>query len=322
MDGKTHLIRTLLFILITASVLSGCGGSEDTAGSGKNKTAAEDTKKEKSGKKRASVRDFLLPAASGTVVYGNDAISIDASNSGEGYIMVQYAGGADKVKVQITIPDLTQYTYTLTNNGTYETLPLTGGDGAYHVEVLEHAYDDMYAMAFAQDMDISLNDEFKPFLYPNQYSWYTKDSESTKYALQLSEESSDDLDFVENVYHYIIENISYDTELAENIPTNYIPNVDVTLQSGKGICFDYAALMTSMLRCQGVPTKLEVGYSGEAYHAWISVYLKESGWVDKIIEFDGQNWSLMDPTLAAGNNRKAVGQYIGDGSNYMVKYSY
>ncbi len=320
MNGKIHLIRTLLFILIAASVLSGCGG-DGPAAEESAKTPGE-TKKSDPAQKRKSVREFLLPSADGTVLYGNDTISIDASNTGEGYIMVQYAGSADKVKVQITIPDLTQYTYTLTSNGAYETLPLTGGDGAYHVEVLEHAYDDMYAMAFAQDMDIKLNDEFRPFLYPNQYSWYTQDSQTAQYAIQLSEESSDDLTFVENVYHYIIENITYDEELAANIPTNYVPNIDETLNSGKGICFDYAALMTSMLRCQGVPTKLEVGYSGEAYHAWISVYLKEMGWIDKIIEFNGQEWSLIDPTLAAGNNRSAVGKYIGDGSNYMVKYSY
>ena len=46
------------------------------------------------------------------------------------------------------------------------------------------------------------------------------------------------------------------------------------------------------------------------------------GWVDNIIEFDGTNWSLMDPTLGASNNKKSVEKYIGDGSNYVVKYSY
>ena len=80
--------------------------------------------------------------------------------------------------------------------------------------------------------------------------------------------------------------------------------------------------MAAMLRSQGVPTKLVVGYSGDAYHAWISVYLKEIGWVDDIIEFNGKNWSLMDPTLAANNSSKSVAKYIGDGNNYTVKYSY
>ena len=80
--------------------------------------------------------------------------------------------------------------------------------------------------------------------------------------------------------------------------------------------------MTALLRSQGVPTRLEVGYSGTAYHAWISVYLEEIGWVDDIIRFDGKSWSLMDPTLAANNTSQSTGEYIGDGSNYIVKYSY
>ena len=42
----------------------------------------------------------------------------------------------------------------------------------------------------------------------------------------------------------------------------------------------------------------------------------------KLISFDGENWSLMDPTLAANNSSSAVEQYIGDGSNYLIKYTY
>ena len=102
----------------------------------------------------------------------------------------------------------------------------------------------------------------------------------------------------------------------------YLPNVDDTLKSGKGICFDYAALMSAMLRSQRIPTKLEVGYAGEVYHAWISVYLTGTGWIDDIIEFDGQSWSLMDPTFAASSSSSGLKKYIGDGSNYVLKYSY
>ena len=77
-----------------------------------------------------------------------------------------------------------------------------------------------------------------------------------------------------------------------------------------------------MLRSQGIPTKLIFGYSGDAYHAWISVWLAETGWVDSIIEFDGKSWSLLDPTLAAANSRSSVKQYVGDGSKYTEKYFY
>lgn len=319
-------IRVLLpciFCIMMAIVIlfAGCGANATTT-SGKSVEDTTEAENTEPAKKRASVKQFLLPQAAGTVVYGDGNVSIDASNTAEGYVMVQYNGSVDKVKLQITIPDGTQYTYTLSGSGFYETFPLSGGDGTYKLDVLEHAYDDMYALAFSQDIQVALSDEFKPFLYPNQYAWYTQDSKAAKYSLKLSKKSSDDLNFVENVYKYVTENITYDKELAANIPKDYVPNADKTMKSKKGICFDYASLMTIMLRSQGIPTKLEVGYSGEAYHAWINVYLKEKGWVDNIIEFDGESWSLMDPTLAAGNNRDSVGEYIGDGSNYTVKYSY
>ncbi len=317
---KKSLITCLsVIIILTVPFLIGCSvkSSEDASAS----TSGSSPKKESTGEKRTTVHEYLLPTASGAVVYGNDIVSIDASNVSEGYIMIQYSGGIEKVRVQITAPDQTTYTYALAI-GSYETFPLSGGDGNYHIDILENAYDDMYAIAFSQDVTVTLNDEFRPFLYPNQYVWFTQDYQAVEYAAGLSDESSSDIDYVEQVYRYVTENISYDEELAANVKTNYLPNIDNTMKTKKGICFDYASLMAAMLRSQGVPTKLVVGYSGDAYHAWISVYLKEIGWVDDIIEFNGKNWSLMDPTLAANNSSKSVAKYIGDGNNYTVKYSY
>ena len=81
--------------------------------------------------------------------------------------------------------------------------------------------------------------------------------------------------------------------------------------------------MAAMLRSQNVPTKLVVGYSGSIYHAWISVYSEETGWVDGAIYFDGTTWKLMDPTFASsGNQSKQIMEYIGNGANYSAKYFY
>ena len=120
----------------------------------------------------------------------------------------------------------------------------------------------------------------------------------------------------------LIKNIKYDKEKANNVQYGYVPDPDQTLNDKTGICFDYAYLTCAMLRSQGIPTKLEVGYVGEVYHAWISCYVDETGWIDNIIEFDGKDWSLLDPTLGANNKSKDVKKYIGEGSKYIVKYTY
>lgn len=300
----------------------GSGGS-NTDGSGGSGSDADGSGSDAdgSGQKRADAYASLVPTASGETCYGDDSVSIDASNISDGYVMVRYTGHSEKAKAQITIPDGTVYTYTIKGSD-YNTFPLTGGNGDYTLKVYEWVVDNSYALAFSQDLSVSLSDEFKPFLYPNQYVWFTGDSQVVALGRELSDQSADDLDYVQNSYYYVIRNISYDNDKAENTPTDYVPDIDTILEEKKGICFDYASLMAALLRSQSIPTKLEVGYSGEAYHAWISVYLTESGWVDNIIEFDGKDWVLMDPTLAANNSSKAVAKYIGDGSKYTVKYSY
>ena len=106
-----------------------------------------------------------------------------------------------------------------------------------------------------------------------------------------------DLEKVAAVYHYAVDNIAYDYDLAKTVPSGYLPDVDKVLESGKGICFDYAAVMSAMLRSQNIPCKLVIGYAGKVYHAWINVYIAGTGWVDQLIYFDGEKWSLMDPTF-------------------------
>lgn len=332
-NRSKHTYRASLFFLIlillfgSSCLLTGCSDgtsskTEANAGhSGGSNADGSGSDADSSGQKRTDAYASLVPTASGETCYGDDSVSIDASNISDGYVMVRYTGHSEKAKAQITIPDGTVYTYTIKGSD-YNTFPLTGGNGDYTLKVYEWVVDNSYALAFSQALSVSLNDEFKPFLYPNQYVWFTGDSQVVALGRELSDQSADDLDYVQNSYYYVIRNISYDNDKAENTPTDYVPDIDTILEEKKGICFDYASLMAALLRSQSIPTKLEVGYSGEAYHAWISVYLTESGWVDNIIEFDGKDWVLMDPTLAANNSSKAVAKYIGDGSKYTVKYSY
>ena len=155
-----------------------------------------------------------------------------------------------------------------------------------------------------------------------KYVNFTADSLPVAKAEELADDASSDLDIISSVYNYIITHFTYDYSKASSVTSGYLPDIDEVFTSEKGICFDYAALMSAMLRSQRIPTKLEVGYSGDVYHAWISCYVDEIGWVDNIIEFDGKNWSIMDPTLAANNSASDVKKYVGNGKNYVTKYTY
>ena len=307
---KYRLHLSYLLIAIFCLLLGGCSGSSSAS------------RKEHSGPPRDSTPKVLTPSADGVTVYQNDFASIDASNTSQGYVMVKYNGTNEKVKLQITCPDQSWYTYLISDRGAYDTFPLTAGNGSYALQVLENVAGDTYTVSLAQSINVSIEDEFLPFLYPNQYVNFHTDSKAVSKGSDLAKDTYSDLDVVQNIYNYVIKNISYDTEKAQNVSYGYVPDIDDTLSSKKGICFDYAALMTSMLRSQNIPTKLEVGYSGDAYHAWISTYIDDKGWVDDIIQFNGDTWQIMDPTLAATNDSAAVKKYVGDGSHYIVKYTY
>ncbi len=310
--------RMPLFLLLFFLFITGCGSSPEQGSKSQKTPAAEALPL------RDTASYVMKAVASGETVYETEVLYLDTSNSSDGYVILNYSGNNEKVKFQIASPDDVTCTYLVNDYGNDTVYPLTGGNGLYTFSLYE-AVDpasDRYAVAFSQEEEITISDEFLPFLAPNVYISFDEASASVKKGEELANDSYCDLDVVNHIYHYVTGNITYDQEKAKSVPYGYIPNPDDTLSSGTGICFDYASLMSAMLRSQQIPTKLEVGYAGDVYHAWISCYVDEIGWVDNIIEFNGKSWSLLDPTLAANNDSDAVSEYIGDGSKYLVKYTY
>ena len=262
----------------------------------------------------------LKPEAPGTLTIGNELVTIDISNSSEGYFIVEYAGECTKVKLQITCPNTTTYTYNL-SSGT-DVFPLTKDSGSYKFSVFENIEGTQYSTIFSEEAEINISNSMGPYLYPNQYVNFSAASPCVEKAKELATPCNNDLEVVSNIYNHVINTVTYDYKKAETVQSGYLPNPDDTLATHTGICLDYACLMASMLRSQRIPTHMEVGYAGEVYHAWISTYIQDIGWVNGIIQFDGVNWSLMDPTFASSTDAKELKKFIGDGSNYSVKYIY
>jgi hypothetical protein len=259
-----------------------------------------------------------MPDQPGTLTEANEKAVLDYSNSSDGYCSVKFVGQTDNaLRVQITAPNGTRYVYaSLKPNGGFDVYPFSEGSGVYTVEVFEAVPGSTgYSRALpAVSVNVSLKNEFAPFLRPNRYVNFTKSSQAVQKADSLVKYSQGLIEEISDIYNFVIGNITYDRALAEKINsgtiTTYIPDVDETLRSGKGICFDYAALMTAMLRSRGIPCKLVMGTAGNQQHAWISVWSEEAGWINGVIQFNG-TWVLMDPTFAAGRN-----EFTGEGTNY------
>ena len=327
----------LLGVLILALFLSACGGQ--TAATATTAAAEEIELPTEEGlsvdlgalldegvpladaPKVSTIQNVTAP---GTLKKDNSSAVIDYSNTADGYVMVKWlAGGDAKIKVLVKGPSGTSYQYNLRRDGQYEAFPLSDGNGSYTVGVYKNTSGTKYSTALSATMDVKLKDEFAPFVHPNQYVNFNADSKVVKKAAELCKDTKTNLEKVDKVYTYVVNNIKYDYDKAKTVQSGYTPNVDEVLEKNKGICFDYAAVMSAMLRSLGVPTKLVVGYTGEVYHAWISVYSETEGWVQGKIYFDGTQWKLMDPTFAStGGSSTETMNYIGNAANYQSKYLY
>lgn len=272
----------------------------------------------------ASAKTVIYPTeASGVMAKETDQCVIDYSNTSNGYVMVKYKENTSKtIKAQVEGPTGNTYVYTLCDNK-YEVLPLTEGNGTYKVTVFLNVTGNSYATVMSETISVILRNQFEPYIRPNQYVDYKASTKVVKKAATLTKGCKTDIAKVKKVYKYVIKNYKYDKKKAATAKNDYLPNLDSIYKKKKGICFDYAAVMTAMLRSQGVPTKLVIGYTGNAYHAWINVYSKKKGWITGAIYFNGKKWKLMDPTLAStAKSSKSIMKYIGNGRNYKAKYSY
>lgn len=270
----------------------------------------------------AAIPDILEPVASGELVMDNGRAIIDYSNTTDGYVMICFTGETSRrLKVQVKGPSTT-YTYNLPK-GEWTVFPLSDGNGNYQFKVFENAGGSSYSLVGAAEQTVELADEFAPFLRPNQYVNYSTSSTAVEKARELTDGLTQPLEMVEVVYNFVVKELTYDNYKAATVQSGYIPVLDSVMEEKKGICFDYASLMTGMLRSQGIPCKMVFGYTNGAYHAWISVWTEDTGWLDGVIFFDGVAWQRMDPTFASSAGQsESIMQYIGNGTNYSEKYFY
>lgn len=100
------------------------------------------------------------------------------------------------------------------------------------------------------------------------------------------------------IYKFVAENVSYDVEKFKEDIFHPDDSAVATLESGSGICQDYAFLTLALLRSIDIESRYVQGYAG-GRHAWVEA------------KVDGE-WIEMDPTWGAG--------YI-DGDEFHFKYN-
>lgn len=216
----------------------------------------------------------------------------DMSNATEGYFIARLNQPTKhKMKMRVVKEGVT-LTYDLNGSAEFEIFPFQLGSGYYVINLYENISGKKYAAAGSFALNVKLSDENVPFLYPNQYVNYTRFSESVIQAEKLSEGLGETEKF-KTLCDYMTRNFLYDYVKAVTIKVGQLPDVDNSYKKKMGVCQDLSAILCSMLRTQGLPARLVIGYADKQYHAWT------------VTVINGKEY-FFDPTAAIGGISKVI----------------
>jgi len=308
-EGTARRIAVCVFFAACVMLLS-CSPASGAEGGAIASQSASGV----SGGQYSVPKEAVLPK-----VAADESNPIDTSHVEDGYVSAAAKSPAT-LKFQVKKDDVA-YNYDLPNDGTPMVYPVNMGDGEYLFRIMENTDGSNYAELEAVEEKVKLASEFAPYLVPNQFCNYTAKSECVKKARELSAAAQSQTDVLNAVCYHVVQNVTYDHDKAQKLSTGtgYVPNPDETLQTGKGVCFDYASLGAAMLRSLGLPTKIVTGYvsPGDIYHAWIMVYV-DNEWKTAEFSVDPKTWSRVDLTFVSSGTT----QFTGNGGSYTDRYVY
>jgi len=214
----------------------------------------------------------VWPEPTGEEVVTKKKVVIDSSNAEQGYFMAMHEKCSGTLKLRVLKDDII-YTYDLNNEGEYETFPLQLGDGKYTCTIYKHVESNKYSKEAEISLEVEMENEFAPYLVPSQYVYYEPEFKAVEESMRLCEGLETDVEIYNAIIDYIRANFIYDYERAASNPGFYLGDVEGCFETRTGLCQDLSAMTACMLRVQGVPCQMVIGYADKYYHAWNKVYL-------------------------------------------------
>ncbi|HEY8421931.1 MAG TPA: transglutaminase-like domain-containing protein [Thermoclostridium sp.] len=221
---------------------------------------------------------ILLSSLLGTDVQAYSEF-LDKENLEYGVVGVTYPK-EDSIRYKVAISKGSEtYYYDYIGPG-IEFYPLQLGNGEYEISLLKNVSGSKYMVVHNDTVRLNLDNENVIYLQSIQNVHYEPEMSAIKKAEELTDGLSNNFDKVKAVYRFIVSNMEYDYNFGSKMDKPYVPDIEKTYTTRKGVCYDFASLFAAMLRTQGIPVKLVKGYSNniEGYHAWNEVLI-DGTWV-------------------------------------------
>lgn len=239
------------------------------------------------------------------VAAGAKTSAFDFEGVSQGFFSVNYSSASQpdkRVKVGVKFNGETVYhDYT---QGETQSIPLQSGDGTYTVMLYLNKSGTSYKKIEEQKIQVEIQDVNAKYLISTEEIMFKEGDLISRTAAKLVKGKKSTQAKAMAIYNAIGKYFEYDYGFYKKVKTEkvayYTPDVEKTLRSREGICYDFAALYAAMCRSVGIPCKLVKGNSKVVggYHAWNSVYDEETC-----------TWKDVDPTVAVTKNLKASSKW-------------
>ena len=240
----------------------------------------------------SAVGEAKWPKASSSGQKTNSKLKVDVGNSGDGYFLAAITSkNKHKMKLRVEKSGET-LTYDLNNSGKMEVFPFQLGSGKYEISLWENVSGKKFSAAGKISVSVKLKREDAAFLVPNQYVNYGEHDQAVGMSLRVCRDKEGKEAYTA-IKKYISENFRYDYVKAATIKPSVLPDIGTCFTKKTGVCQDLSAVMVCMLRVQGIPARLVIGYADKIYHAWV------------LCEVEGKK-VLFDPTAAVSKSKNAA----------------
>jgi hypothetical protein len=127
--------------------------------------------------------------------------------------------------------------------------PLQFGNGEYVIAILEKVEGNKFKLIKSYKISVNIENQNDVYLGSIQKINWNEDMEAIKKSKEITKDLKTDKEKVAAVYNYIVNNIKYDYLKITRIDSSYIPSIEETFKTNKGICYDFSSLFAAMLRC-------------------------------------------------------------------------
>ncbi len=223
----------------------------------------------------------------------NGVSVIPIESKADGLIKLQGKTKVDKLKI-LVMRDKDQKWFDVNiNEGNFnEEIWLTEGTGSYTVALMVN--EDGRKYSFGPKFTIKNTKEVNKYLAPTKHI-ESNNEKVIELSRKIVEGKNTDLEKVKAIYEWVADNIKYDYKKYSNHQKNNYDNnygALVTLETNKGVCYDYSTLVAALGRAAQLETKviegegITNGFRG--LHAWNEIYISEEN-----------RWIKLDSTFAA-----------------------